>query len=124
VGLRSWRFRRTKLSASTALDTKNTCSIKHFTANFLNPLLADALLSARRCIVSRLHTLCPRRFTLDSQQLVFVVNPCVGKNKFVKKGRVDFWGGEKNTLLKALVATLPLAAFKSVFFLCVGIFIL
>jgi len=30
---------------------------------------------------------------------VFAINPCVGKNKFVKKGRVDFLGGEKNALL-------------------------
>jgi hypothetical protein len=66
--------------------------------------------------VSSLHTLCPKRFTLKTVSVNLPLNPCGGKNKFVKKGRVDFWGGEKNTLLKALVAALPLAAFKSVFF--------
>jgi hypothetical protein len=29
AGLRSWRFRSTKLSATTELDTKHKCSINH-----------------------------------------------------------------------------------------------
>ena len=43
AGLRSWRFRSTKLSDSSALDTENKCSFKHVTANFLNPLLAPVV---------------------------------------------------------------------------------
>jgi len=42
---------------------------------------------------------------------VFAVNTCGGKNKFVKKGRVDFLGGEKNTLLKTLVVALAGSGF-------------
>ena len=48
--------------------------------------------------------------------VVSAMNPCGGKNKFVKKGRVDFLGGEKNTLLKKLLSALACAFFKSVFF--------
>jgi hypothetical protein len=47
------------------------------------------------------------------------VNPCVGKNNFIKKGRVGkkfSWMGEKNTLLKKMLAALACAFFKSVFF--------
>jgi hypothetical protein len=71
--------------------------------------------------VSSLLTLCPKRFTLEAQQVVFVVNPRVGKNKFVKKGKVAFWGGEKNTLLKKMPKALACAFFKSVFFCSVDI---
>ncbi len=68
-----------------------------------------------------LHTLCPKGFILDAVIVRLQVSSCVGKNEFVKKGRVDFWGGEKNTLLKKLLAALACAFFKSVFFLCGGI---
>ncbi len=55
--------------------------------------------------------------------VVSAVNPCGVKNKFVKKGRVDFLDGGKNTLLKKLLSALPCAFFKSVFF-CALAFIL
>ena len=58
AGLRSWRFRSTKLSASNELDTKHKTSFNHLTANFLNPLLPDALLSVRSGEESSLHKLC------------------------------------------------------------------
>ena len=54
---RSWRFRNCKLSASTKLDTKHKTSFKHVSANFLNPLLADALL----LFVSRWRSVCVKQ---------------------------------------------------------------
>lgn len=90
----------------TELPTCTNVSVKHGTPAIANPLLADALLSVRSAVVSSLHTLSKKRFTLDAQLVVFAVSPCVGENNFIKKrkgGKNFSWVGEKNTLLKTLV---------------------
>lgn len=115
MGLRSWRFRSTKLSASTTLDTKNKCSFKHVTANFLNPLLSAALLSSVNIV---------RSLRVEMLSCPVCVDVCAWEKK-IKKGREGnnfSWVAEKNTLLQALVSALPCAACKSVFF-CGWIFI-
>ena len=77
-----------------------------------NLMLSAALLSVRRCVVWSPHTLCSKRFTLDAQMVVLAVNPCVGENKFIKKGRV----GKKFSW----VEDCKLFLFFSALALCVG----
>ena len=75
--------------------------------------LADALLSVQSGGVSMLVGF-PKELLLEVLIVKFAISPCGGKNKFVKKGRVDFWVEKKHSLEKWLVA---LAC--SVFYECV-----
>jgi len=58
---------------------------------------------------------------LDGVIVKFAVSPCGGKNKFVKKGRVDFWVEKKHTL-KKMACGVGLQHFLRVCFLWVGFF--
>ena len=72
-------------------------------------MLADALLPVRSGETSLLVG-SPKEILLEVVIVKFAVSPCGGKNKFVKKGKVDFWV-EKNTLLKKWLVALACSVF-------------
>lgn len=78
---------------STALSTKHHSSnmrkiVLRSTAPPLSfkPMLAAAVLSVRRCVLSSLHTLCPKRFTLEAVS-VRVSTVCCVFFIFLKGGK-------------------------------------
>ena len=99
---------------TTNVNKKHYRSIKHFTPHCGNPLLAAGLLSLRRCVVSSLHALCPKRFRLEVMSVRFSDKHVRWKkiNFFFKEGWVKFFlGRRKNTLLKTLVIALACSGF-------------
>lgn len=51
----------------------------------------------------------------------FAVNPCGGKNKFVKKGRVDFFGWEQAHSLASFGSWVGISGLQECVTACVGL---
>lgn len=83
-------------------------------------MLCAGFLLVRSSVVSGLHALCPKRFTLDALSVRYALSPCGGEKKIKKKkgGKKFFLGGRKKYSLASFGLCGCLVRLARVYFFC------
>ena len=110
---RIWRFRSTKLSTTTELDTKHYASFNHWTSNFL-----EVLLQRKNKCLSRSDNICKSLYFCQT-----VAKACVSTQLPPHSLSPDYvsayTGGQK--ILLAYLAPQKIFAFKKSDKMCIGL---